>query len=208
MTKVTQAGSGSKVPLQKGLTNGLQANASQSLDDVAPNCTNRYDSGTLGFAHLHTLAIWANDEGPSARCNRHANGIMSDVMRVRLALFMECVMGCWHLHLSTIETQEGGPMQQNEMSTYCQIIAECQPMYMQPYRDMQQQSLSTLRQYVIGKLYSCPACMHWNNATGSKVATFARPLSELALGMVAWEKDLMYWRSGIVGAAGLACEQT
>lgn len=130
MTKFTQAGSGSNVPLQKGLTNGLQANASQSLDDVAANCINRYDSGTLGFAHLHTLAIWANDEGPSARCYGHANGIMCDVMRIRLALFMECVVGCWHLHHSAIETQEGVPMQQHGKSTHCQIIADCQPMYM------------------------------------------------------------------------------
>lgn len=37
--------------------------------------------------------------------------------------------------------------------------------------------------------------------------TFAKPPSELALGMVAWEKDRRYWRDGIAGAAELPCEQ-
>ncbi len=91
----------------------------------------KHEGGSLGFAHLHTLAIWANDEGPSARCNGHANGIMRNVMRVRLALFMECVVSCWHLHHSTTETQVGALIQLIEMRTHCQIIAECQPMHMQ-----------------------------------------------------------------------------
>lgn len=38
--------------------------------------------------------------------------------------------------------------------------------------------------------------------------TFAKPPSELALGMVAWEKDRMYWRPGIAGAAELPYRQT
>lgn len=51
----------------------------------------------LRWADLEALPVWAHDEGPHARRNGHAGGIMRDVMGACLALFMEGVVRCWHL---------------------------------------------------------------------------------------------------------------
>ena len=45
------------------------------------------------WACLHPLAIWADDKGPGAGRNRHADSIMRNVMGVCLALLMDGVVG-------------------------------------------------------------------------------------------------------------------